>query len=115
MLFNQFGVTIHFTLMYFELYFILISIFSFTLYAYDKLQALKNSHNVSRVSEKALLFSSFIGGTFGSLISMFVFRHKIKKPSFIIKFSIVVILQLLLIYLYVYQGLYISDTFKTYV
>lgn len=106
---------INFTLTYFELYLFLVSTFSFTLYAYDKLQALKNTQNISRVSEKKLLLSSFIGGTFGSLISMFIFRHKIKKPSFIIKFSTVAILQLLLIYLYVYQGFYISQTLHKYV
>ncbi|MDF1877643.1 DUF1294 domain-containing protein [Sulfurimonas sp. SAG-AH-194-L11] len=95
---------INFTLTYFEVYLIIVSTFSFALYAYDKLQSLKNTQNISRISERNLLISSFIGGTFGSLISMFVFRHKIKKPSFIIKFSIVVIIQLALIYLYVYQN-----------
>lgn len=115
MLFNQSGLSINFTLTYFELYLIVINVYSFTLYIYDKLQALKNSQNISRVSEKALLFSSFIGGTFGSLLAMFIFRHKIKKPSYIIKFSIVIIIQLLLIYLYIYQGSFISQTLKTYV
>ncbi|MDF1879132.1 DUF1294 domain-containing protein [Sulfurimonas sp. SAG-AH-194-C20] len=95
---------IDFTLTYVELYFLLISTFSFILYAYDKLQALKNTQNVSRVSEKNLLFSSFTGGTIGSLLSMFMFRHKIRKTSFVIKFSIVVIIQLILIYLYLYQS-----------
>lgn len=106
---------INFTLTYLEVYFLVVSIFSFALYTYDKLQALKNTQNISRVSEKNLLVSSFMGGTFGSLIGMFLFRHKIKKPSFIIKFSLVVITQLALIYLYVYQGFVISETLNKYV
>ena len=114
-MYKEIALNVNFTLTYLELYFILVNIYSFALYTYDKFQALKNSQNVSRVSEKALLISSFIGGTFGSLISMFLLRHKIKKPSFIIKFSILVILQLLLIYLYIYQGSYISQTLSSYV
>ncbi|RLD40746.1 MAG: DUF1294 domain-containing protein [Bacteroidetes bacterium] len=70
---------------------------------------LKNSKNISRVSENRLLFTTLIGGTIGALLSMFIFRHKIKKPSFIIKFSILVILQtaifffILKIFLMVYK------------
>ena len=69
---------INFTLSYLETYLILMSVVAFTLYVYDKAQALKNKR---RVSENKLLFFSFIGGTIGSLISMLLFRHKIKKPS----------------------------------
>ncbi|MBL1244332.1 MAG: DUF1294 domain-containing protein [Sulfurimonas sp.] len=106
---------INFTLTYLEIYFLVVSTFSFTLYAYDKLQACTNTQKASRISENKLLFSSFIGGTIGSLFCMFIVRHKIKKPSFIIKFSLVVITQLALIYLYVYQELIISETLNKYV
>ena len=98
-------INIDITLTYFELYLILISTVSFILYSYDKLQSLKNSKNITRVSENKLLISSLIGGTVGSLLSMFIFRHKIKKPSFIIKFSIVVIIQVIAIYFYINQGI----------
>ena len=94
-------INIHFTLSYFELYLIFINLVSFLLYGYDKAQALKTSKNISRVSENKLLFSTFIAGTIGSLLSMLLFRHKIKKPSFIIKFSIVVIIQVIGMYFYV--------------
>ena len=91
---------INFTLSYLEIYLILINLVAFTLYSYDKVQAIKNLNNIQRVSEKKLLFSAFIGGTIGSIISMFIFRHKIKKPSFVIKFSIIVIAQALAIFFY---------------
>ena len=91
---------IDFTLSYLEIYLILINLLAFALYAYDKLQALKNLHKVQRVSEKKLLFFAFIGGTIGSIISMLIFRHKVKKLSFIIKFAIVVTIQALAIFFY---------------
>jgi len=94
-------ITITFSLTYFEIYFISVSFLSFTIYTYDKIQALKNSKNITRISENKLLFSSFIGGTIGSVLSMLLFWHKIKKPSFMIKFFLVVILQVVAIFLYI--------------
>ncbi len=96
---------IDFTLTYFHIYLISSNLIAFILYAYDKLQALRNSRNISRVSENKLLFSTIIGGTVGSLLSMLMFRHKIKKPSFMIKFSLVVILQAFAIYFYINKGI----------
>ena len=93
-------ININFTITYFELYFILINLISFLLYGYDKLQALKNLKNIRRVSENKLLFFTLIGGIFGSLMSMLLFNHKIKKLSFIIKFIIIVIVQITVIYFY---------------
>ena len=81
-----------------------MSVVAFTLYSYDKAQALKSRR---RISENKLLFFSFIGGTIGSLISMLLFRHKIKKPSFMIKFSILVILQILAVYFYITKGIHL--------
>lgn len=98
-------ISVNFTLTYFQIYLIGITAVAFTLYTYDKLQSLKNIKNIQRVSENRLLFTTLLGGTIGSLIAMFTFRHKIKKPSFIVKFSIVVIIQALLTYLYINQGL----------
>ncbi len=98
-------ISVNFTLTYFQIYLIGITAVAFTLYTYDKLQSLKNIKNIQRVSENRLLFTTLLGGTIGSLIAMFTFRHKINKPSFIVKFSIVVIIQALLTYLYINQGL----------
>ena len=97
-------IEISFSLSYINAYLITISTFSFLLYGYDKFQALKNSKNISRVSEMKLLLSSFLGGTIGSILSMLIFRHKIKKTSFIIKFLLVIITQSILFYIY-FKGL----------
>jgi len=85
-----------FSLSYFEIYIILISTFSFVYYAYDKLQSLKKGKNIARVSEINLLFSSFIGGSIGSIFAMIIFRHKIKKLSFVLKFILILCIQFIL-------------------
>jgi len=35
-----------------------------------------------RIPESTLLFTALIGGSFGSLMGMMVFRHKTRKPAF---------------------------------
>ena len=90
-------ITLSLTLTYLELYFLVISLLSFSLYGYDKLQALTNRY---RVSENILLFSSLLGGTLASIIAMLLFWHKVKKPSFLIKLSVVVIVQVSFLFLY---------------
>jgi len=91
-------IDISFSLSYLVIYLICINIFSFIYYGYDKLQAIRNDKNISRISEKSLLIVSFIGGTIGAIISMLLFRHKIKKLSFMVKFFIVVLIQVLVCY-----------------
>ena len=101
-------VHIEFTLTYLQIYLIAINLLSFIVYSYDKSVAIQTTKNISRVSENKLLLSSFIGGSIGSLISMFLFRHKIKKSSFIIKFSIMFLVQIALVYLYI-RGVFSFD------
>ncbi|HIP12140.1 MAG TPA: DUF1294 domain-containing protein [Arcobacter sp.] len=85
-----------FTLSYFEIYIIVISCFSFVYYSYDKLQSFKKGKYINRVSEINLLFSSFIGGSIGSIFAMIIFRHKIKKYSFVLKFVLILCMQFIL-------------------
>lgn len=72
-----------------------INIFAFLLMGYDKKLAQTNQ---SRISEKALLTSAMIGGSFGSGIGMLYFRHKTAKKSFLVKFWSIVIIQLIIIF-----------------
>ncbi|MFH6961050.1 DUF1294 domain-containing protein [Flavobacterium plurextorum] len=74
-----------------------INIIVFILAGYDKHQAKKNKR---RIPENTLFFLEAIGGTIGLLTAMLLFRHKTSKMSFIIKFSIIFILQAVLVYLY---------------
>lgn len=94
---------INFTLSYIELALLLINILAFILYAYDKLQALKVSRNTSRVPEMRLLLLTLLGGSIGALFAMLLFRHKIKKASFMIKYFLIVILQISMFFLFYFD------------
>jgi Predicted membrane protein len=74
-----------------------INIFSFILFWIDKRKAIKHQR---RISEFTLLLITFLGGTVGALLGMVVFRHKISKRNFLIKFGFIVLIQAAFIYLY---------------
>ncbi len=61
-------------------YLIFVNSITFIICVYDKLMAIKHRY---RIPEDILLFLSFIGGTFGFVLGMFIFRHKTKKIKFI--------------------------------
>jgi uncharacterized membrane protein YsdA (DUF1294 family) len=58
-----------------------INILTFILFGVDKHLALKNKR---RISENNLHTFSILGGFVGAFLAMFLFRHKIKKLSFIL-------------------------------
>lgn len=64
-----------------SIYLIIINIISFILYGLDKYKAIINKW---RIPESVLLTISFLGGGIGSLLGMYIFRHKTKKKKFII-------------------------------
>jgi len=76
------------------LLFLLVNFIAFTIIGYDKRLAVKSKR---RISEKALLFWVAIGGTIGSSLGMLLFRHKISKGSYLLKFCLIVVLQAVLI------------------
>ena len=61
--------------------FILLNIFSFGMYAYDKLAAKSGRR---RIPEKSLLTISILGGCFGGTLAMYLFRHKTQHTRFIL-------------------------------
>ena len=67
---------------------------AFLLMAYDKHLAKTQKR---RISEQTLLSFVFLGGSIGSGLSMLAFRHKTAKKSFLFKFWIIIVLQLLTI------------------
>ena len=95
-------ININFTLSYLEIYLLLINIFSFGLYGYDKLQAIRDKKDIQRISEQTLLNIALMGGTIGATLSMILFRHKIKKLSFMIKFIVVIFVQIAICYYLIY-------------
>ncbi|BFM42963.1 hypothetical protein CFS9_16040 [Flavobacterium sp. CFS9] len=77
-------------------YFLIVNISVFALAGYDKYQARKNKQ---RIPENTLFFLEAVGGTVGLFLAMLFFRHKTSKSSFIIKFSFIFFIQIILIYL----------------
>ncbi|MTG96560.1 MULTISPECIES: DUF1294 domain-containing protein [Myroides] len=72
------------------LYLFIINYLAFSMFAYDKEQALKNRR---RVAEKNLLTLCFFGGTLGAWIAMKKLRHKISKDAFKVKFYAILAIQ----------------------
>ena len=76
------------------LYFLFINILVFIFAGYDKSQAKKNNR---RIPEKTLFLMALTGGSPGLLTAMLLFRHKTSKTSFIVKFTVILVIQTALI------------------
>jgi uncharacterized membrane protein YsdA (DUF1294 family) len=76
---------------------IAISAIAFFTFGYDK--AIAGSKR-TRVPEGILLALTFFGGTIGAVLGQIVFRHKTIKASFLVKFWILIAVQVALIVLY---------------
>lgn len=76
-----------------------INLLSFSAYGIDKLKAIKNEW---RIQENTLIFFSFLG-PIGSLIGMFLFRHKIRKIKFITLVPIFMLLHIMLTYYFLFK------------
>jgi uncharacterized membrane protein YsdA (DUF1294 family) len=61
---------------------------TFLMFGYDKWRAGRSGE---RVSEARLIWLSALGGWFGGLLGMIVFRHKTAKWSFKLKFTIALV------------------------
>jgi uncharacterized membrane protein YsdA (DUF1294 family) len=83
-------------------FFLLVNFIAFVLIGYDKRLAINNKN---RISEKTLLLWVALGGIIGSSLAMSIFRHKISKKSFLLKFTGIIILQILSVI-----GLFYFDT-----
>jgi uncharacterized membrane protein YsdA (DUF1294 family) len=78
------------------LYFLIVSSLTFIIAGYDKYLALKHKY---RIPENTLFTLAAIGGSIGLLLAMLIFRHKTSKASFIAKFSVIFLIQAVLVYL----------------
>ncbi|GEL10381.1 Uncharacterized membrane protein YsdA, DUF1294 family [Flavobacterium glycines] len=77
--------------------FLILNLIAFILIGYDKYLAKNNKH---RIPERTLLSFTLFGGTIGLGLAMLIFSHKTSKRSYLLKFWLIVIIQITLIYIY---------------
>lgn len=75
-------------------YLLFINIFTFCVYGIDKWKAKKHAW---RVPEKTLLFLALIGGSAGAIVGMMLFRHKTRKPKFMITVPVIFVVETILL------------------
>ena len=78
------------------IYLVSVNIIGFALMGNDKRRARKNAF---RIPEATLFAFSVIGGSIGTLIGMYTFRHKTKHMTFKIGIPLIIFLQVLFIVL----------------
>ncbi len=88
------------SIFFIEIYFIFINILGFASMGDDKRRAIKH---YLRIPEATLFAIAIVGGSLGSTIGMFVFRHKTKHWYFLFGFPIILIIHLL-IFAFLYFG-----------
>lgn len=57
-------------------------------------------NNMYRISEKNLFFIAIIGGSIGSIIGMYQFRHKTKHRQFITGLPFIIFTQIMILIYY---------------
>ena len=78
------------------LYYIIINLSTLIIYGIDKLMAVKHAY---RVPEKTLILMAGLGGGAGALLGMICFRHKIRKPKFLIIVPLFTIIHIAVLFL----------------
>ncbi len=74
-------------------YFAAINLIGFALMGIDKYKAKKRAF---RIPEATLFIVAFIGGSIGSIIGMYAFRHKTRHRSFVYGMPFILLIQIAL-------------------
>ena len=80
-------------MIYFIIYLIIINIIAFLAMFIDKRKA---KYGKWRIKEHTLFILALIGGSVGTIVGMYTFRHKTKKARFFIGFPVILIVEVLL-------------------
>lgn len=75
-------------------YFVGINLFGFAMMGIDKYKAKKRAF---RIPEATLFIIAIIGGSIGSIMGMYAFRHKTRHHSFVYGMPFILIVQIALI------------------
>ena len=79
---------------YFLFYITILSIISFFIMRVDKNAAKKKRR---RVPEKSLFLLSLFGGSIGTFLGMYIFRHKTKHWYFVIGIPLILVFQIIIV------------------
>lgn len=71
---------------------------SFAMFGIDKRRARRGDR---RISERALLLSGLVSGTIGAWAGVFAFRHKTRKPSFLLPLAAATVIDLAVVWVLV--------------
>lgn len=74
-------------------YFIAINLIGFALMGIDKYKARKRAF---RIPEATLFTIAVIGGSIGSILGMYAFRHKTRHRSFVYGMPFILVIQIIL-------------------
>lgn len=77
-----------------SIYFIALNLIGFALMGIDKYKAKKRAF---RIPEATLFIVAVIGGSIGSIIGMYAFRHKTRHWYFVYGMPFILIVQIILI------------------
>ena len=75
---------------------VVLNAVSFAMFGIDKRRARRGDR---RISERALLLSGLVSGTVGAWAGVFAFRHKTRKPSFLVPLAAASLIDVAVIWL----------------
>jgi uncharacterized membrane protein YsdA (DUF1294 family) len=82
---------------YFAIYLLIVNAIGFLLMLIDKRKAIRRRW---RIREKTLFLTAAIGGSIGSIMGMYTFRHKTKHLQFTLGMPAILIVQLILAFIF---------------
>lgn len=89
----------------FIFYFLIINSISFIVIFIDKQRAIKRQW---RIKESTLFLLSFMGGSIGTLLGMYNFRHKTKHFKFTLGIPLIIIIQIMIFIFFKYTNFTLS-------
>jgi len=82
------------------IYLLIINLAGFLSMGIDKFKA---KNNFWRTKEKTLFTIAMVGGSIGTIVGMYVFRHKTKHNSFVYGMPIILVAQICIVYYAIFK------------
>lgn len=82
------------------IYLVIVNLIGFFIMWLDKKKA---QHSRWRIKENTLFLVAAIGGSIGTIIGMYTFRHKTQKPKFILGFPAILVIQILIAVMIIFE------------